>query len=197
VKLIHAKQGDLTDEETLVKQCRAGNNMARKSLYLVYSKRLLAVCYRYCGNVDLAQDLLHDGFIKVFTTIDKFEWRGKGSLELWMKSVVAHVCYDYLLAQKAKNEVELKEDNDAVDEATLEDESMAAQLTERQLLDFVAELPEGYRMVFNLYVFEKKTHKEIAEILGINEHSSTSQLHRAKYILSKKINEFIKHEAKK
>lgn len=197
MKLIHAKQGDLTDEETLVKQCRAGNNMARKSLYLVYSKRLLAVCYRYCGNVDLAQDLLHDGFIKVFTTIDKFEWRGKGSLELWMKSVVAHVCYDYLLAQKAKNEVELKEDNDAVDEATLEDESMAAQLTERQLLDFVAELPEGYRMVFNLYVFEKKTHKEIAEILGINEHSSTSQLHRAKYILSKKINEFIKHEAKK
>lgn len=197
MKLIHAKQGDLTDEETLVKQCRAGNNMARKSLYLVYSKRLLAVCYRYCGNVDLAQDLLHDGFIKVFTTIGKFEWRGKGSLELWMKSVVAHVCYDYLLAQKAKNEVELKEDNDAVDEATLEDESMAAQLTERQLLDFVAELPEGYRMVFNLYVFEKKTHKEIAEILGINEHSSTSQLHRAKYILSKKINEFIKHEAKK
>lgn len=197
MKLIHAKQGDLTDEETLVNQCRAGNNTARKSLYLVYSKRLLAVCYRYCGNVDLAQDLLHDGFIKVFTTIGKFEWRGKGSLELWMKSVVAHVCYDYLLAQKAKNEVELKEDNDAVDEATLEDESMAAQLTERQLLDFVAELPEGYRMVFNLYVFEKKTHKEIAEILGINEHSSTSQLHRAKYILSKKINEFIKHEAKK
>ena len=198
MKLIHAKQGDLTDEEILVEQCRAGNNTARKSLYLVYSKRLLAVCYRYCGNVDLAQDLLHDGFIKVFTTIDKFEWRGKGSLELWMKSVVAHVCYDYLLAQKAKNEVEVNDgDDDVVDEATLEDESMAAQLTERQLLDFVAELPEGYRMVFNLYVFEKRTHKEIAEILGINEHSSTSQLHRAKYILSKKINEFIKHEAKK
>ena len=199
MKLIHAKQSDLNDEETLVKQCRAGNDLARKSLYLVYAKQLLAVCYRYCGDVDLAHDLLHDGFIKVFTTIDRFEWRGKGSLELWMKSVVAHVCYDYLLAKKAKNEVELREDNDmdVPDEATLDDEEGAAQLSESQLMGFIAELPEGYRMVFNLFVFEKKTHKEIAEILGINEHSSTSQLHRAKYMLAKRINEYIKHEAKK
>ena len=76
------------------------------------------------------------------------------------------------------------------------DNDSANQLSEDQLLGFIADLPEGYRMVFNLYVFEKKSHKEIGTLLGINEHSSTSQLHRAKCMLAKRINDFIKNETK-
>ena len=199
MKLIRKTQSKLDDESDLVNQCKAGNNSARKDLYLRYSKRLLVVCYRYCGDVDLAHDLLHDGFIKIYLMINSFEWRGDGSLELWMRRVVANVCLDYLSAQKKRYEIELTDDDGAIvseEDPEMIDNDSANQLSEDQLLGFIADLPEGYRMVFNLYVFEKKSHKEIGALLGINEHSSTSQLHRAKCMLAKRINDFIKNETK-
>lgn len=195
MKFINTSQRKLEDEEQLIIKCRSGNNSARRDLYIKYSKRLLSVCYRYAGDIDLAHDLLHDGFIKIYMMIKSFEWRGEGSLELWMRRVVANICLDYLNAQKKRNEFVLDEtqvQEDILDEATLDDEDKAQQLSQEQLLSFIAELPNGYRMVFNLFVFEKKTHREIAELLGINVSSSTSQLSRAKNMLAKRINDFIK-----
>ncbi len=178
----------MENEIELIKGCRAGDDYARKELYTLYSNRLLAVCYRYTGDIDVAHDVLHDAFIKIFT---KFSFRGESSLLTWMTKVVVTQSLDYLRMQKRKSQWIINEEQiPDVPELSNNEE----HLTEEQLLMFVAELPEGCRTVFNLYVFEEKSHKQIAELLGIKEHSSTSQLHRAKYMLAKKIKEYKNHE---
>ena len=123
---------------------------------------MLAVCYRYTGDMDAAHDVLHDGFIKIFTN---FSFRGEASLSTWITRVMVT--------------------------------DRGSSISEEQLMAFVAELPDGCRTVFNLYVFEEKSHKEIAGMLHIKEHSSTSQLHRAKYLLAKRIKEYRNHEERK
>lgn len=185
----------MKDEFELVKGCRAGDNVARKGIYTLYSKRLLAVCYRYTGDMDVAHDLLHDGFIKIFKSISKFDYRGEGSLELWMSRVMANLSLDYLQRKKKMQELIVHED-ELPDVIELPEKELYGGLSDEQLMLFVTELPAGYRTVFNLYVFEEKTHKEIAAMLQINEHSSTSQLHRAKCMLAKRIKEYIRNEEK-
>jgi len=186
---------ELEDELELAKGCRAGDNIARKSLYTLYSRRLLAVCYRYTGDLDVAHDLLHDGFIKIYKSISKFNYRGEGSLELWMNRVMANLSLDYLQQRKKMQEVIVREE-ELPDVVELPEKELYGDISDEQLMLFVTELPAGYRTVFNLYVFEEKTHKEIAAMLHINEHSSTSQLHRAKCMLAKRIKEYIRNEEK-
>jgi RNA polymerase sigma-70 factor (ECF subfamily) len=148
---------------------------------------MLAVCYRYTGDIEAAHDVLHDGFIKVFT---HFSFRGDSSLSTWITRVMVTSAIDYLRQEKQINRLIVHEDQlpDLPEEATAVGEG--DDLTEEQLLAFVAELPDGCRTVFNLYVFEEKSHKEIAKLLHIKEHSSTSQLHRAKSLLAKRIKEY-------
>lgn len=185
----------MEDELELVKGCRDGDNAARKRLYTLYSKRLLAVCYRYTGDIDVAHDLLHDGFIKIYKSVSKFNYRGEGSLELWMSRVMANLSLDYLKQRKKMQEVIVHEE-ELPDVIELPEKELYEGISDAQLMLFVTELPTGYRTVFNLYVFEEKTHKEIATMLHINEHSSTSQLHRAKCMLAKRIKEYICNEEK-
>ena len=154
----------MENEIELIKGCRAGKDSARKELYTLYSKQMLAVCFRYTGDMDAAHDVLHDGFIKIFTN---FSFRGESSLSTWITRV--------MVTQSGGG----------------------AGISEEQLMAFIAELPDGCRTVFNLYVFEEKSHKEIARMLHIKEHSSTSQLHRAKYLLAKRIKEYRNHEERK
>ena len=137
------------EEQVLAERCRQGDNLARKELYEQYAGRMLGVCLRYAGDRETAQDLMHDGFLKLFDSFDKFTWRGEGSLRAWMERV----------------------------------------------MQFISELPAGYRTVFNLFVFEDKSHKEIARLLGINEKSSASQLVRAKAALAAKVKEWMKRNA--
>jgi RNA polymerase sigma-70 factor (ECF subfamily) len=155
---------------------------------------MLAVCYRYTGDMDTAHDVLHDGFIKIFT---RFTFRGECELETWMTRVMVTQSIDYLRRQKRISSLMVSNEQlpDFVDEATIAEEG--DRLTNTQLLEFVAELPDGCRTVFNLYVFEEKSHKEIAVLLGIKEHSSTSQLHRAKCLLAKRIKDYIANEERK
>ncbi len=183
----------MKEELELVKGCRTGDNAARKELYTLYSKRLLAVCYRYTGDIDVAHDILHDGFIKIYKSISKFDYRGNGSLELWMSRVMANLSLDYLQQKKKMQEVFVQEE-ELPDVIELPEKELYEGISDSQLMLFVTELPAGYRTVFNLFVFEEKSHKEIAALLHINEHSSTSQLHRAKSMLAKKIKEFIRNE---
>ena len=183
----------MENELELIEGCRAGKDSARKELYTLYSKQMLAVCYRYTGDVDAAHDVLHDGFIKIFT---HFTFRGECALSTWVTRVMVTQSIDHLrsrqrLAQLVVNEEQLPDVPD--------DESLAetgARLSEEELMKLVAELPDGCRTVFNLYVFEEKSHKEIAEMLHIKEHSSTSQLHRAKNLLMKRIEEYARNERK-
>lgn len=154
---------------------------------------MLAVCYRYVGDIDEAHDVLHDGFIKIFSN---FTFRGECSLATWMTRVMMTQSIYYLRRKQRFNQLIVSDDHlpDVVDEA--ETAESGSQLSEEILMQFVAELPDGCRTVFNLYVFEEKSHKEIARLLHIKEHSSTSQLHRAKSLLAKRIKEYTEHERK-
>lgn len=181
----------MENEIELIKGCRAGKDSARKELYTLYSRKMLAVCYRYTGDMDAAHDVLHDGFIKIFTN---FSFRGDSSLGTWVTRVMVTQSLDYLRRQKRITKLVVNEEQ-LPDVPDLDD--AGSGLSEQQLLAFVAELPDGCRTVFNLYVFEEKSHKEIAAMLGIKEHSSTSQLHRAKCLLAKRIKEYRNHEERK
>ena len=180
-------------EIELVEGCRAGDNAARYVLFSVFSRQMLAVCYGYVGDIDEAHDVLHDGFIKIFSN---FTFRGECSLATWMTRVMMTQSIDYLRRKQRFNQLIVSDDHlpDVVDEA--EAAESGSQLSEEILMQFVAELPDGCRTVFNLYVFEEKSHKEIARLLHIKEHSSTSQLHRAKSLLAKRIKEYTEHERK-
>lgn len=183
----------MENEIELIRGCRAGEEIARKQLYTLYSRQMLAVCYRYTGDMDAAHDVLHDGFIKIFT---RFSFRGESSLRTWITRVMVTQSLDYLRRQKRMNEVVINDDYlpDIPDHS---ESGLAGQIPEEKLMEFVAGLPEGCRTVFNLYVFENKSHKEIGELLRIKEHSSTSQLHRAKFLLAKKVKEYVSHEERK
>ena len=183
----------LENEIELVEGCRAGMDSARRELYTLYSKQMLAVCYRYTGDMDAAYDVLHDGFIKIFT---HFTFRGECALGTWVTRVMVTQAIDYLRKQQRFNRLVVTEEQlpDIADETEVAE--AGSRLSEELLMKFVAELPDGCRTVFNLHVVEEKSHKEIAELLHIKEHSSTSQLHRAKSLLVKRIKEYIDHERK-
>ena len=177
------------NELELSERCRQGDNRARKELYEQYAGRMLGVCLRYTGDRDTAQDLLHDGFIKIFSSFDKFTWRGEGSLRAWMERVMVNTALQYLrksdvISQSTPLE-EVPEDYEEPDASAVE------MIPQAVLMRFIEELPAGYRTVFNLYTFEEKSHKEIAQLLGINEKSSASQLFRAKSVLAKRVKEWI------
>lgn len=177
------------NETELTERCRAGDNTARKELYERYAGQLLGICYRYVGDKDTAEDLLHDGFIKVFDSFDKFTYRGEGSLRAWLSRLMVNISLDYL----RKNEItrHMLAIDEAPEIATQPEEESLSIIPKEVLAKFIAELPVGYRTVLNLSVMEELSHREIAEQLGIKERTSSSQLFRAKQVLAKRINEYV------
>ncbi|MDR0733722.1 MAG: sigma-70 family RNA polymerase sigma factor [Dysgonamonadaceae bacterium] len=175
------------DERELIAGCIRKDNAARRYLYEFYARPMLGVCYRYTDNRQVSEDLLHDGFIRVFESIGAFEYRGKGSLKAWISKIFVNVSLEYLRANAQKPTAPLEEwtSSEAFREEELE------TVPTDVLMRFITELPTGYRTVFNLYVFEEMPHREIARLLHINEASSRSQLARAKSLLAKKIGEYI------
>ncbi|WP_028897383.1 RNA polymerase sigma factor [Prevotella sp. HUN102] len=161
---------------------------AMRTFYNQYAGIFLTICARYVSDSDDAKDVLQEAFIKIFTRIGSFEYRGSGSLFAWSKQIVVMEALTFLRKKKTVPlvyEEQLPEQDDE-SELTVED------VPEEMLLQMIQLLPEGYRLVFNLYVLENKSHKEIGEILGIREKSSASQLSRAKAILKKQINSYRK-----
>lgn len=184
------------DELKLVEGCRQGDANARKQLYTQYAEQMLAVCYRYTGDMDDAYDVLHDGFIKVFTN---FSFRGESSLKSWMYKVMSTQAINYLRQKHSdlltRMDWEDLPDTEDVDEKAVADDGRG--IDEETLMNMVAELPEGCRMVFNLYVFEDKTHKEIAEMLHIKTDTSKSQYRYAKSLLATRIKQYVEHEGER
>jgi len=150
---------------------------------------MLGICYRYTGNRQVSEDLLHDGFIRVFESIHVFQYRGIGSLKAWICKIFVNVSLEYLRANVQKTTVPLEEWQEPEPIQDEEFESVPADV----LMRFIAELPVGYRTVFNFYIFEEMPHKEIARILHINEASSRSQFARAKILLAQKVKAYLKH----
>ena len=186
------QKADISEEE-LVLRCKQKDMQARRLLYERYGGALLAICLRYTGDKEVAEDILHDGFLRIFESISQqFTYQGEGSLKVWLSRVMVNEALGYLRKRNAQvqQEVLLDEIPDMPDA----DEDDFNGIPPSVLMQMVKELPEGYRTVFNLYVFEDKSHKEIASMLGITEHTSSSQFYRAKNLLIKKINNYRKKE---
>lgn len=178
------------ENQELIAACKKQDTNAQRELYETYAPRLMGLCMTYCKDSDAAQDMLHDGFLKVFTQIKKYS--GHGSFEGWMRRVFVNTILEQFRKEKKKYLMisEMEELHEEVLDENLErlfDDS----INEETLLSMIQELPPGYRTVFNLYVFEDMTHREIAKQLGIKENASRSQYSRAKSYLKNKINEYI------
>jgi RNA polymerase sigma-70 factor (ECF subfamily) len=183
----------LTEHE-LVEGCKRGDDIARRQLYERYAGKMLAICMRYLGNREEAEDLLHDGYIKLFGSFDKFEWQGEGTLPAWMGRVFANLALQHLRKVDVMNQtVELENTSELREDVDRPDTGPDIEtIPKKVLMQFIEELPVGYRTVFNMYVFEDLSHKEIASILEITETASSTKLYRAKRMLAEMIRKYRK-----
>lgn len=168
-------------EQALVARCQKGESAAQLELYKTFSSKMFGVCMRYAKDYHAAEDLLQEGFVKVFRNIDKF--RGEGSFEGWVRRIFINTSIEHYRKQVRMYPIQANEPSEY---DHFEDNAMD-QLLEEDLLKLVQDLSPGYRTVFNLYVIEGYSHKEIADMLNISEGTSKSQLARARYILQKKV----------
>ncbi len=171
--------------------CINGESAALRELYETLAPRLLFTSRRYVGSV-VAEDILHDAFISIISSLGQFRYRGEGSLRAWSERIVINTAIKYLRKEGRISTYQIDESfNNLVDEPTQEQTTAVPMAT---LTRFIEELPDGYRAVFNLFCVEKYSHKEIAQMLGIKERTSSSQLHKAKTHLANKINEYLKSQ---
>lgn len=171
----------MSDEEML-DGCKNNDEQAQKYLFDKYSRIMTGVCLRYVDRYEEAQDLVQDGFIKVFKKIGLFS--GKGSLEGWIRRIMVNTSLDYL--RSIKNE-RFNTNIEQVSYKLKEGETINSELNAEDLLKLVKSLPVGYRTVFNMYAIEGYSHKEIGKELKISENTSKSQYSRARGILQKKL----------
>jgi RNA polymerase sigma factor (sigma-70 family) len=173
------------DETDLIKGCIEGNRRMQEALYSRFSPRMYAVCLRYAGNAEEAEDILQEGFIKIFKKLDTF--RSEGSFEGWIRRIFVNTAIEHFRRKRYLQTVSEKEEN------TIEgkDISVLDKLAAKDILALIKELSPGYRTVFNMYVVEGYTHKEIADMLNISEGTSKSQLSRAKVILQGLVKKYI------
>ena len=170
----------LTTETDLIQGCLEGSRKSQKQLYDQFAGKMYAICLRYMGSADDAQDVLQDGFVKVFRNLQKF--RGEGSFEGWVRRIFVNTAIEQLRRKKLDISLSEKEEQVEYKAATATD-----QLNEKDLLRLIRDLSPGYRTVFNMYVVEGFSHKEISDTLQISEGTSKSQLARARMILQEKI----------
>ena len=177
-------------EQELIKSSIRGDADARRALYDRYVQYLSAVCSRYITGRDDVKDILQEAFIKIFRSLDGFEWRGEGSLKSWMTRIVVNECLKFLRDNRKQNIfVTTAQLPDVPDE---DDDGVSVEdVPPEAVHSMIRELPDGYRTVFNLFAIEGRSHREIAEMLGISEATSASQFHRAKKILAKRIREYV------
>jgi RNA polymerase sigma factor (sigma-70 family) len=175
-------------EEELLKGCLANSRIHQRAFYEKYAGKMYALCLRYARDVMEAEDFLQEGFVKVFARLDMY--RSEGSLEGWVRKVIVNIVLQKLRSNKLQF-VEIDAGKNYNEDG---DTGVLGTLAADELLGLIKKLPLGYRTVFNLYVLEEYSHKEIAKELGITEGTSKSQLSRARAILQKMVtnNESIK-----
>jgi len=166
------------NNEQLISGCKQGKRNAQRALYDRYADRMFRLCFRYIKNEFDTEDVLIKGFMKVYTHIDRFEYRGEGSFDGWIKRIMINESLMYLRKNNNFNLVQSSEANSVEVEANAE-----SQLAAEDIYALVLKLPAGYRTVFNLYAIEGYSHKEIGEMLGISENTSKSQLSKSRTAL--------------
>lgn len=168
----------MSELKKIIKGCKRNKPEAQRSLYELLAPKLMATCLRYVKNKYEAQDYLQESFIRIFSNINSF--KDKGSFEGWARRVTVNVILkDFQRKNALKNSIDIEETYDVSDAQA----SIISKISHAETLDLLSYLPEGKKLVFNLYVIEGYAHKEIAEILGVSESTSKSQLSKAKDIL--------------
>ena len=164
----------------MVKACADGNAVAQQKLFDLYSKKMMGVCLRYAEDGMEAQDILQEGFIKVFDAIKSFSH--SGSLEGWIRRIMVNTALDNIRRNKSRR---FAVNIDDVEYTLKEEAGVVEHYSAQHLLDMVHQMPDGYRVIFNLYAIEGYSHKEIAKKLDISESTSKSQYSRARAYLQK------------
>jgi len=173
-------------EKELVSLCLKGDRISCKDLFDLYSRKMMALCYRFARDKSEAEDILQEGFIRIFNKLDLYS--GEGSLEAWMRRVMINTALKY----KQKNIT--KHSHSEIDKLHVYDPNptIIDELSKDEILNLVQKLPTGYKTVFNLYVIEGYSHKEIADQLGIGESTSRSQLVKARALLREQLLKLIR-----
>jgi RNA polymerase sigma-70 factor (ECF subfamily) len=152
-----------------------------KDLYYQFADYMFTVCYRYVGNREIAEELLNNGFMKVFKHIHKFENRGENSLKYWIKKIMINECLMFLRRKNDFKQIQIETLNENLFQTNPIDS------IDNEIMNIINKLPIGYRTVFNLFAIEGYSHAEISNQLGINESTSRSQLTMARKLLKKQI----------
>lgn len=173
----------LKDLKKIIDECASGNVRAQEKLYRMFAPRMFGVCLRYAKDSTEAEDNLQDGFIKVYGNIGSF--RHAGSFEGWIRRIMVNVSLEKFRKQNLMHPVE---DVSIYETPQISDDILAG-ISAQELMEQIQQLPPRYRMVFNLYVMEGMTHKEIGQEMKISEGTSKSNLARARTILKRKVKE--------
>lgn len=168
-------------EAEIIEGCLKNNASAQEKLYALYSRRMMAICLRYTPSRFEAEDIFHEAFVKVFKNIH--HWQG-GSFEGWMRRIFVNTAINHFRQNRKYFD---HVDSAFAEESLSSSDNVIAELSNQELLNTISRLPEGYKLVFNLYVVEGYNHSEIAGMLQIAEGSSKSQLSKAKACLKKLI----------
>lgn len=173
-------------EQDIINGCRNHTRSFQELLYKQYYSLFLKICARYAKDMEDAEQLLNDGFLKIFHSISKYE--GRGSFEGWMKRVLVNTCLDYLKSKYLKNSMQMQVNPALVEESTISvDNNGLKQLEFKELVRMIQSLPAMTRSVFNLFVFEGFTHKQIGQLMGISESTSYWHVHHARTTLQQMI----------
>lgn len=168
--------------EEIIQGCINGDMQSQTKLYNLFMQQMFLICLRYCSNRQEAEEVLQEGFMKIFDFIHQYSHQG--SLEGWMRQIMIRCAF-----RKYRNKRLLHPivDINNVEIVGTTQEEILSRLGTKELINMIQQLPPAYRMVFNLFVFEKLKHREIAELLGIAEGTSKSNLAAARYILQKAV----------
>ena len=172
----------MINEQELVKACQNNDRKAQTAFYNLYKGKLMGICRRYTRTPDEAEDIYQEAFVKIFKNIHSLE--KAGAVGAWVRKTVIHTAINYYHANlKFQNNT----DYDNILLSNDDYPNVLAGLSNEELLALINQLPDGYRMVFNLYVIDGYSHAEIGELLGVSENTSKSQLSRAKEMLRKQL----------
>lgn len=179
----------MISDDQIIKGCRKGKHHAFNMLYKKYAAIMLGVCIRYSRTKTEAEDVLQEGFIRVFNNIKSFE--GRGSFEGWLRRIMVNTAINHFKASRKHVNHDDIENNSAAMAAlsNADDDVYEGEFSQEELLKMINDLPDGYRMVFNLYVIEELSHKEIAAMMDFTESTSKSQLSKARKWLRARISE--------
>lgn len=182
------------DFKDIIQGCLQHKKASQETLFKYFYSKMMTVCLRYTSDRDMAQELLQNSFIKIFDKLNRYE--DTGSFEGWVKRIVVNTCIDYYRKNKVQpsllnEDIPIHDNDELLENIEISDESLSDTNTQI-ILKAVSELSPAYRTIFNLYVMEEYSHKEIAQMLGISEGTSKSNLAKAKANLQKSLKNKLK-----